>query len=309
MADVSNLQVDVQTTNIGVSNKPSKSEMENISPPTKKRAADVFADQGNEQTHKTVVITLADIKLRRQQMKVVNAMKEHHNAMSSLTHFGDSRIQTLVTDYMKPKSALRDRKLTDLEAAQLLVKPDPFQAEGQVNPNEYHFGHTLESYQHFIDEEQEKANKDIQRKLYVSEKKPLLRMPNLAKCGWMKCSGCSNLMINCHDVVFGAYCVYEVVNYCTSMQGYEITDIAVKKVFLDTYNRCLAFVLFKAKNKKVHDRWMFPPLCVQDNSYSYTLFWFEWIIQGLWGFPSDKEEVEEGDSGDEDQSEDEVEEV
>ena len=114
---MSNLQVEVQTTNHGVSNKPSKSETENVSPPAKKRAADVFADNGNEQTHKTVVITLADIKVRRQQMKVVNAMKEHHSAMKSLTHFGDSRIQTLITDYMKPKSQLKERKLSDLEAA------------------------------------------------------------------------------------------------------------------------------------------------------------------------------------------------
>ena len=241
-------------------------------------------------------------------MKVVNAMKEHHSAMKSLTHFGDSRIQTLITDYMKPKSQLKERKLSDLEAAQLLVKPDPFLAEGQVNPNEYHFGHTLESYQHFIDEEQERVNKDVQRKLYVSEKKPLLRMPNLAKCGWMKCAGCGNLMINCHDVVFGAYCVYEVVKYCSSMASYELTETAIKKVFLDTYNRCLAFVLFKAKNNKVHDEWVFPPLCVQDNSYSYANFWYQWIVEGLWVFPSDKDDEDEEEGEDESQNDDEVEE-
>ena len=47
------------------------------------------------------------------------------------------------------------------------------------------------------------------------------------------------------------------------------------------------FVLFKAKAKKVHDGWIFPPLCVQDNSYVYALFWYEWIVQGLWRFNGD----------------------
>ena len=73
------------------------------------------------------------------------------------------------------------------------------------------------------------------------------------------------------------------------MSGFPIDEVAVKKVFLDTYNRCLAFVLFKAKAKKVHNGWIFPPLCVQDNSYAYALFWYEWIVEDLWGLSEDKE--------------------
>ena len=86
----------------------------------------MIGNGGSEETHKKVMLTLADIKLRRQQMKVVNTMNEHHNAMESLTNFGDNRIQTLITDYMKPKSELRECKLSNLEATQLLQKADPF---------------------------------------------------------------------------------------------------------------------------------------------------------------------------------------
>lgn len=281
LKDVSNLQVKVQTADSDASNRPSKHDTNNVSNAKKKCAVDCFADSGNNETHKKVVLTLADIKVRRQQMKVITAMKEYHHAMESLSNCGDKHIQTLITDYMKPKSEKRERKLKNLEATELLVKPDPFQPDGQLSPNAFHFGHIYESYEHFIKEEQEKANRNIQHKLYISKKKPLLCMPNLTKCGYMYCSRCRNLMINCHDVVFGAYCVYEVVKYCTSMADFRVCDMSVKKVFIDTYNRCLAFVLFKAKSKNVHDKWIFPPLCVQDNSYSYTLFWYEWIIEDL----------------------------
>ena len=130
-------------------------------------------------------------------------------------------------------------------------------------------------------------------------------MPNFAKCGSMRCAGCGNLMIHCHDVVFGMFCVYEVVRFCKDM-GNTLSDTAIKKVFLDTYNRCLAFLTFREKNKRPHDHWVFPPLCVQDNSYSYALFWYEWIVEDAWVFPgdsnvNDNKEVdsEEEDSDDE----------
>ena len=310
LKDVSNLEARVQTAHNDVSIEPSKLETKyckdnqnsSISNPNKKRVVESFADDGNTlETHKMVVLTLEDICMRRQQMKVLTAMKEHHFAKESLTGFGDARIQTVVTNYMKPKSGLMERKLSDLEAASLLVKLDPFQPDGVLDPNDFHFGHTLESYEAFIEEEQEKANRNIQRKLYVAEKKPLLQMPNLAKCGWMRCSGCGNLIINCHDVVFGPFCVYKSIKYCTEMQHYAVSDIALKKVFLDTYNRCLAFVMFKSKEKKVHNKWIFPPLCVQDNSYSYILFWFEWIVEGIWTFEGDKKKSGDTDEDGEDE--------
>ena len=303
--DVSNLQVKSKTANGGANNRPSKYDTEKVSNPKKKHVVQSFADDGDTETHKKVILSLADVKLRRQQMKVVNAMKEHHNSMKSLTNLSGKRVQTLITDYMKPKSEMRYRTIDDLEAAQLLVKPDPFLAEGQLNPNEYHLGHILESYQHFIDKEQEIANKDIQHELYVSQKKPLLHMPNLAKCGWMHCSGCGNMIINCHDVVFGAFCVHEVINFCAEAADYGITETEVKKVFLDTYNKCLVFVLFKAKENKVHKKWIFPPLCVQDNSYSYALFWYEWIVLDLWCFGDDDKAEDGSESADSDDKENE----
>ena len=77
-------------------------------------------------------------------------------------------------------------------------------------------------------------------------------------------------MYTCHDVMFGAFCIYECV-YCKGNNNL-VCHTAIKKVFLDTYNnRCLAFVVFRGRNKTIQDEWVFPPLCVQDNSYSYVL--------------------------------------
>ena len=306
MEDVSNLQVQIRTSDNAATKIPSKPESVQKINPRKKRHTDAFPDNGNDDTHKVVVLTIEQIRVRRQQMKVIEAMKSYHSSVQSVSKLGDSCIQTLITDYMKPKSELTERKLTDLEAAQLLVNPDQFQEEGVLDERTFHFANTLEEFEDVIAYEQEKANQNIQRKLYFSEKKPLLRMPNLVKCGLMRCAGCGNLMIHCHDVVYGPFCVYEVVKYCRDT-GNTLSDTSVKKVFLDTYNRCLAFLTFREKNKKPHDHWVFPPLCVQDNSYSYALFWYEWIVEGLWVFRGDSN-VNEDDEDDSDKEDSDYEE-
>ena len=225
-------------------------------------------------------------------MKVLKAMKEHHASMKSLSDFGDSHVQSIITDYIKHKSQMRERKLSDLEASQLLVKPDPFQPEGVLQERTFHFANEMEEYEEFVAYEQDKANRGISRNFYMPQRTPLLHMPNLSKCGWMHCSGCGNMMVHCHDVVFGTFCVYKCIKYCKDTDN-TLNDTAIKKVFLDTYNRCLAFVIFRDRTKIVQDKWIFPPLCVQDNSYSYILFWYEWIVEGLWKCKGENDGSEE----------------
>ena len=85
-------------------------------------------------------------------------------------------------------------------------------------------------------------------------------------------------MFECEDVVYGPYCVYRVIDACTEHEEF-LCDVTVKKVFIDTYNRCRNFVNFKLP-RKADEQWLFPTHCVQDNSYAYAIFWFKWICEG-----------------------------
>ena len=86
-------------------------------------------------------------------------------------------------------------------------------------------------------------------------------------------------MFDCEDVVFGPYCVYRTIRVCREQEEL-VDDAVVKKEFIDTYNRCKSFVTFK-QSQNQHEGWDFPPVCMQDNSYSYAVFWYEWTIEGL----------------------------
>lgn len=70
--------------------------------------------------------------------------------------------------------------------------------------------------------------------------------------------------------------------YCTEQVDY-CDDLIIKRIFIDLYNRVLKFNIFRQMKKKVHEDWVFPPLlCMQDNNYGYTVFWYEWQVEGLW---------------------------
>lgn len=98
-------------------------------------------------------------------------------------------------------------------------------------------------------------------------------------------------MTECHDVVFGLYYLHHVMYFYTYHTDFA-DNIVIKKIFIDTYSKCLVFVMFRQGTGE-HKDWVFPLLCVQDNSYAYTIFWYEWIIESMWNFDSD-------DSNDED---------
>ena len=171
------------------------------------------------------------------------------------------------------------------------MKPGIFQPDDLVNPDHFHFGHTHMTYRDFIKEEEKKANFKCPVVETLKKKQhPFLQIPNLLKCGYMKCPGCGNVMINCHDVVFGLYCAFEVIDYCADHIEH-VDDVIVKKIFIDTYNRCLRFVMFREK-AGYHNEWVFPPLCMQNNSYTYILYWYECIVKGDrdLGFSSSDEE-------------------
>ena len=236
-----------------------------------------------------IVLNSKAAEVRREQIKVLRLMQQHKDTMASFNEHGDSRVKTLITTYLKPKSELRLHTLTETQKSVLLKEPGPFQPDDVLDVDTFHFGHTWSSYAAFIEAEEKKALEDFMfRDAVKSAAHPFLRMPDLTKCGHMTCSGCGNAMLACHDVVFGPFCLYRVINYCNRFDDF-VDDVVMKKIFIDTYNRCLAFTKFKSA-KKDHVEWVFPPACMQDNSYGYMIFWYEWIYEGKWSMSFDDDE-------------------
>ena len=247
-----------------------------------------------------LIVQSAIARVRRQQLKVIKAIQEHHNAMNSFEDFVDDRVQVMIDEYLKPKADLKSLELPMEEMKLLLRKPEAFQPLGVIDPDSFHFGHTEQTYQTYIKKLEAKHKVCERRAQYSKEMKPFLRLPNLNECGWMKCSGCGNYMFECHDVEYGLFCVYMCIKYCQEAEGF-CTDVGVKKVFIDTYNRCLEFVKFRMRLGE-HEEYEYPPLCMQDNSLRYAVFWYEWVIEGRWDFNTKWEGFDEED---EDEDEDE----
>ena len=233
-------------------------------------------------------MTSGTVALRRQQLKIMKGFQAHMRAIENLQE-EDSRIHTMITDWIKTKNDMKKHCLTEIERKQLLRKPDVFQDDWQVDPEEKHILGTCHmTYSSFIRREEKTELKPPElRKLYRAEGHPFLRMPNLLKDGNKICSGCGNTVMNCHDVLYGPYCVFEVIKFC-NQEVYSVDDVVVKKIFIDNYNKQLAIDMFKS-NKGPLENWVFPPPCMQDNSYDYALFWYSWIIEGEWRMKKDKE--------------------
>ena len=237
------------------------------------------------------------VKMKRQQIKIMQAIKKHHDTMKSLSHNLDHRLQTLIVDHLKSKSDMKEQHLSDVEKYKLLQKePGPFTPDIAVDSSMFHFGHSLETYREFIEENESKARKfDEINGILRNPEHPLLRMPDLTKVGWKRCEGCGKLMFECDDTVYGPYCVYKVIDACNQYEDF-VCDVTVKKIFIDCYNRCRNFVNFKLP-RRMEEQWVFPPRCVQDNSYAYAIFWYEWIVEGKYELKNLNEEGSNSDKG------------
>ena len=97
------------------------------------------------------------------------------------------------------------------------------------------------------------------------------------------CQGCNNIMTKCHDVVYGPRCIHEVVSYINKNPDY-CEDIVVKKIFINTYNHDLALDIFREDGKDIKsDTWIYLPHCMQDNSYSYAIYWYGDNYERIYG--------------------------
>ena len=259
----------------------------------KKRAVESVYNEFDSALDMSIVLTSEVAFVRRQQLNVLKAMKSHNIELQKVEKEGDGNGQMLIDRILKPKSDMKYHPLDPKFKKKLLTRPAVFQPDGVIDKDSFHFGHTIFTYRSFVEEEERKNNLSDRRKLYTEEMKPFLHMPDLDKCGLRLCSGCGKPMIHCHDVVYGPFCVYRVIKVCEEARDF-VCDLVVKKVFLDTYNCCLEFMTFRETKNEPKDEWLFPPLCMQDNSYAYAVFWYEWTVEGMWrvGYPDDKEEEE-----------------
>ena len=104
---------------------------------------------------------------------------------------------------------------------------------------------------------------------------------DMKKDGKKTCKHCNTKLTSCHDVLFGMFCISAVVRYYkenTTMAE----DLVAKKVFINSYNNALEFHNFKITGKMRAVEMVYPPICLEQNSYEYATYWMEWKKKGMW---------------------------
>ena len=207
------------------------------------------------------------------QKRTVAALKE-----------ASSTIQTKMCDYVKKKEDMRSHQVS-IEVSKLLTKPQPFQYDDQLDPNERQLFSHERAFYDYVEEEEEKRQKqkDLDKacgeKMAAAEPKKnpprrYLSIVKLTSHGTDICQGCNNIMTKCHDVIYGPWCVKQVVSYVREHPEFA-DDLVVKKIFIDAYNRALSLDIFREEGKDVQKNgWIFPTRCMQDNSYDYAIYWY-----------------------------------
>ena len=116
--------------------------------------------------NKSIVLGSEAARMKRQQIKVLKAILEHHESMKSFNQLGDHRVQQLITDYLKPRSEMKKYPpLCDIERYELLKRPGPRTPDVAVDSLiSFSLGGTLSHYQKYIEEEEEKAHKFAEKR-------------------------------------------------------------------------------------------------------------------------------------------------
>ena len=103
----------------------------------------------------------------------------------------------------------------------------------------------------------------------------------MAKDGHKFCRHCKTSLTSCHDVLFGMYCVSSVVRYYKEEQELA-DDLTAKKVFINSYNSALEFHNYKLTGAMGDRVMLYPPVCLEQNSYEYATYWMQWKKKGMW---------------------------
>ena len=91
------------------------------------------------------------------------------------------------------------------------MRPEVFQLNYIVDPNQFHFGHTHSSYKQYVRGFEEKVKKE-QRNRYILEKGQFFWLHDLAKYILKKCTGSMKRVMECYDVLYGPFCLL-LTNY------------------------------------------------------------------------------------------------
>ena len=211
-------------------------------------------------------------KVRIQHDKIMRAVKKQHRMIKELKERSDHTVQTKMTDFIKPSDGLK---------AKMLIKPGPWdhkgEIEGERSTSNMIYGSVCDNFDEWIEEEEGKRKPKGSKKV-----RKYLGVVDLEKYGNEKCKGCGQIMTECHDIKYGAWCLHEVIVYVMRAPSFACTN-AAKKIFIDTYNQSYGFSSFHdITEKKTHVDWVFPPTCVQRNSYDYAMYWFVDYIENVY---------------------------
>ena len=161
-------------------------------------------------------------RLRDQQLKIFHAIRDHERALKTLRE-REPTVHTKITDSVVPVSEMKLVKPSaqDLKLLRMPAAYEPFDA---VDPQNYQIVGVRNGFQKFIEKEE---NSHPNPGLYKDkkEKTPVLKVIDLRKVGLMKCEGCGNIMTECHDVLYGPFCVYVVIRYATVSTAFDADKI------------------------------------------------------------------------------------
>ena len=90
----------------------------------------------------------------RQQIKILDVIKDHHRAMLSLRKDGNKCMKVLIGNYIKLRSKLKFHSLSLSKRDVLLRRPGLFQLDHILDKDNFHFGDNWASYGKYIAKEE-----------------------------------------------------------------------------------------------------------------------------------------------------------
>ena len=148
---------------------------------------------------------------------MLQAIQDHMNLLKSFHEHADPRILTMVTEHLKIASEMKMHTLSEIDKKPLLVCSQVFQPNHVVDPEKSIFMDSSKSYREYIKEMEEEANK---RRPYMEKQKelnnPFLCLPDVLNIGWKQCARCDKQIYECHDVLYGPLCMFEVIEFCNN---------------------------------------------------------------------------------------------
>ena len=80
------------------------------------------------------------------------------------------------------------------------------------------------------------------------------------------CIKCGKLKAECHEVLFGGWCMSHVVNYQREVGTKNITHDNIYQRYRYAYNNAISFVIYKTEEVLDTNKFYYPPPCMLENS-------------------------------------------